>query len=631
MDDGQAILPRLLIIDDVFGRRLPDRRNTERADLCGALLLKDVTGDEVGKGEGQRIWKPLAEAVFFRGQQPTCSPRGVEVENDLEGCLRVVRSGWSYGLAGAPRWAMVLLDLCFYTGQVTAASDRAMSAMPAGRASDSDPNQYFGLRILSVMRAEFPDLPVVILSSKPREEVSRMIAARGALGFIAAGDADTASTLEDYLWRHGLIPDLESRIVGRSPEMLLALRAARRAATFHDNTLIQGESGTGKELLAAYLHRSSPQRSAQPFVVVNSGALSPELFASELFGHRRGAFTGAIADRVGQIVRANEGDLFLDEIATMTPDVQGGVLRVLQDRLVQPVGGNSTQEVNVRFLSATNEDIDGKALLGQFRKDLLERLRVGGVIRLPPLRARREDIPLLVEKFLREAIGASRHALIREVTPEAMEMLQAQEWPGNIRVLEGCVRKAVAAHPDVEYLYPHHFELPGTGSRSASVVVSHATQALPLPSGAGPGLPLEPPRPGVTPSRLDDVLQALDKFSFESLPRPDLVGSLSKMFASHARFLIKLMKAALDATSRPTPDCPTGKVLIHPAMKLLTNDPELTASAAADLIKRLLAAAPEATADLVDDPVVREACSKALQLRPRSPRKGASPRPGGAN
>ncbi len=612
--------PRVLIIDDVFGRTHASHRNEERANLCGQLLLEDVTGDEAAEGPGQRIKKPLAWAVFFRGQTPAASPVGSVVENDLAGCLRVVRRGWSERPAGTAPWAMALLDLCFYTGRVTEASNRNLEGMPEGREGDDEPRNYFGLDILQAIREEMPDLPVVILSSKPRGEVSRDISARGALGFIARGESGMRETLEDFIWRHGLVPDPDGVIAGHSIGLLKALRSARRVAAFPRNILLRGESGTGKELVAAYIHRCSEERRQGPLVVVDSGALNGELFASELFGHRKGAFTGASADRTGRIAQADGGDLFLDEIANMPPDVQVGLLRVLQDRRVVPIGADLGAEVDVRFLAATNEDIEGKALLGQFRTDLLDRLRLGGTIMLPPLRERREDIPILALRFLNDAVKENPGALVRELSHEAMELLAAHDWPGNVRTLESCVRGAVSSHPDVEYLYPHHFELPGSRGTAATATVVDPG-ALRAASATPPAPPAFVPEVATRPMTLAEAVAALEAFRVEALRGPDLAGALQVAQAAYARFVARLLTAALDATRRPTPEEPEGKALIHPAMKLLTGDARLTATKAADLIKRLLSIAPESIVDLLGEGVLREAERKARELRGgRTPR-----------
>jgi DNA-binding NtrC family response regulator len=457
----QTPLPRILIIDDLFGRTLPDRRNEERASLCGQYLFADVSGDESGKGEPQRVMQPVAEAVFYRGQRPLTSKIGDTVENDIEGVLQAVQRGWQQTLPEQPRWAMVLLDLCFYTGSVTPESHRRTPGMPEGRVGDDDPEQYFGLQILSALREKFPELPVIILSSKSRKEVSRDIAYLGALAFMARDDANSPELLKEYLFSHGLVQDASGLVVGRSTGLMGALRAARRAAATRRNLLIRGERGTGKELLARYVHRNTVGGSESPFVVVNSAVLTPELFASELFGIERGVATG-VEQRVGLIPAATGGDLFLDEIGDMPTQVQAGILRSLEDRHFTPVGARSQQSVNVRFLSATNSDLDNLVGSGAFRHDLLDRLLEGGSILLPPLRERKEDLPLLVENFLRNAEAAHPRAMRRTVDPEALDALMIYEWPGNIRELRNRIFNAVANYPDVEHLVPLHLQLPAS-------------------------------------------------------------------------------------------------------------------------------------------------------------------------
>jgi len=587
-------LPRILIIDDLFGRAHPDRRNEERANLCGHYLLEDVTGDELGKGTGQRIRSPVAQAVFCRGQIPACSRLGDTVENDLDGTLQVIRNGWANWEPGKPRWAMILLDLCFYTGSVTDESNKRTLGMPEGRGGDDDPQQYFGLRILQAIHDEFADLPVIILSSKSRNEVSREFSHSGALGFLPREDQQSPDLLKEYIWRHGLIEDEEGEVVGHSKALLLALRAARRAAAVRRNVLMRGERGTGKELLARYLHRQRTGQQA-PFVVVNSSVLTPELFASELFGIEHRVATG-VDRRDGLIRRADRGDLFFDEIGDMLPQVQAGVLRVLEERRLTPVGGRESQPVSVRFLSATNKDIELSTSTGNFRSDLLDRLREAGTILLPPLRERKEDIPLLVEKFVRDAERANPQALTRKVDPEALDKLQAHEWPGNVRELRDCGFNAVTNHPDVEYLMPVHIKLP-------------EPQRQPKP----PNPPPPPPRA----DNLDALLRTVTDFSFQALKPEHLAGKFSEVQSASARLIVGCLKAALEATRKPTPENPAGQILIHPAMKLITGNSGLTASQAADIIKRLPKLCPESQEFIMAEPVVKEAYETAVRLRPR--------------
>jgi len=204
--------------------------------------------------------------------------------------------------------------------------------------------------------------------------------------------------------------------------------------------LVTGESGTGKSLVARAVHARSPRRDG-PFVEVPCGALPEGLLESELFGHVRGAFTGAVADREGKFAAAGGGTIFLDEVATASPQFQVKLLRVLQERRFEPVGSTRTQEADVRVVLATNHDLPAEVAAGRFRQDLFYRINVIN-IELPPLRERIGDIPLLAEHFLREQLQRSRKK-IAGFTDEAMERLQRHSWPGNVRELENCVERAV--------------------------------------------------------------------------------------------------------------------------------------------------------------------------------------------
>ncbi|NVN97088.1 sigma-54-dependent Fis family transcriptional regulator, partial [Candidatus Nomurabacteria bacterium] len=408
-------LPRILVIDDLFGRTHSDRRNEERTSLCGLYLLQDITGDQDGKGSVQRLKRPVAQAYFYRGQHPTSSIPGDLVENDLNGTLKLIADGWNK----PPYWSMVLLDLCFYTGRVTEISNKKVEGMPEGRPSDDDPRQYFGLQILSAIKENFPNLPVVILSSKPEDEVSLDYTRLGALGFIPRADERGPDLLKDHIYRNALVPDSSGEIVGHSKALMYVLREIRRSAAQggRRNLLFRGETGTGKRLFASYSHMQRIAGTlAAPFSVVNCPQISQERFASEFFGHRKGAFTDAKEDKLGIIEIANGGDVFLDEIAELPPGVQAGILKVIEERVFTRLGETTTRTADVRFLSATNSTVIG------FREDLLMRLTEGGTITLPPLRERKDDIPLLVEKFVREAEHAAQ-ARERKIEPEAITKL----------------------------------------------------------------------------------------------------------------------------------------------------------------------------------------------------------------
>lgn len=230
------------------------------------------------------------------------------------------------------------------------------------------------------------------------------------------------------------------RILGQSPRMKEMLRMVRRVATSDATVLIQGESGTGKELIAAAIHYNSPRRGA-PFVAVNSANLQENLLESELFGHEKGAFTGAERQRIGRFEQANGGTLFLDEVGDMSPAVQGKLLRVLEQGSFERLGGSKTVRVNVRVLAATNQDLRRAMEERRFRQDLYYRLCVVP-IHVPPLRERAEDIPLLAEFFLRKYGGAATRGPVG-ILPSAMESLKAYSWPGNVRELENVMERAL--------------------------------------------------------------------------------------------------------------------------------------------------------------------------------------------
>ncbi len=230
-------------------------------------------------------------------------------------------------------------------------------------------------------------------------------------------------------------------IIGRSDEMTAVFRLIETVASTTSTILVTGESGTGKELVARAIHYNSPRRE-RPFVALNCGALPETLLESELFGHMRGSFTGAAANKKGLIELADRGTVFLDEIAEMTPVVQVKLLRVLQDRKFRRLGGLEEVEADIRVIAATNKDLAKEVAENRFREDLFYRINVIPV-HLPPLRERREDIPLLADHFLqrcREQMGKP----IGAVSGEAMAMLQAYRWPGNIRELENVIERAVA-------------------------------------------------------------------------------------------------------------------------------------------------------------------------------------------
>jgi len=228
-------------------------------------------------------------------------------------------------------------------------------------------------------------------------------------------------------------------IVGGGPQIRKVFDFIRKVAPADSTVLIQGESGTGKELVARAIHSNSP-RADRPFIAINSAAIAATLLESELFGHEKGAFTGAVAQKKGKVELAEGGSLFLDEISELAPELQAKLLRVLQEREFERVGGTRSIPLDIRLIAATNKSLAQAMDANQFRKDLFYRLNVVAVT-LPPLRDRREDIPELAEHFLRKARSKCQ-ALARSISPEAMACLTQYEWPGNIRELENAIERA---------------------------------------------------------------------------------------------------------------------------------------------------------------------------------------------
>lgn len=225
-----------------------------------------------------------------------------------------------------------------------------------------------------------------------------------------------------------------------SPQMQQVYQLVQRASAFDFPVLIVGETGTGKELAARTIHfRGKRQRA--PFVPVDCAALPPTLIESELFGHIRGAFTGADRSRIGLLEMAKEGTAFLDEIGELSLQSQAKLLRCIQERQVRPVGGNETSEIDVRFIAATNRNLEAEVAAGRFRRDLLFRINILQ-IELPPLRERKGDIPVLAESFLTK--HSDSNPSIRFISEDAMQLLMSYAWPGNVRELENAIERAMA-------------------------------------------------------------------------------------------------------------------------------------------------------------------------------------------
>jgi two-component system, NtrC family, response regulator GlrR len=308
-----------------------------------------------------------------------------------------------------------------------------------------------GLALFDEIRSRYPALPVILLTAHGTIPDAVEATARGVFSYLTkpfdgkalldkvnqalALPAHAPSTLtgDDEDWR--------AAIVSRSNRMADLLAEAKMVAASDARVLISGESGSGKELLAHAIHRASA-RAGKPFIAVNCGAIPEALLESELFGHMKGSFTGAVENHRGLFVTANGGSLFLDEIGDMPPALQVKLLRVLQERLVRPVGSNQSVPVDVRILSATHRDLDAAMAQGQFREDLYYRLNVVS-LRLPTLGERREDIPLLANHFLAR-LSEKHGKRLNGFAPDAMKALTMASWPGNVRQLHNVVEQVCA-------------------------------------------------------------------------------------------------------------------------------------------------------------------------------------------
>jgi len=311
-----------------------------------------------------------------------------------------------------------------------------------------------GLELLPQIARRIPGVAVILMSAFGSGDLAVEAMRRGAYDYLAKPfqPSEVLLTLRkarerEHLRRSNQLLERdvhraygERPLVAASPSMIEVLELLERAAAFKTTVLITGESGTGKEVLARAIHSQSPRRD-QAFVAVNCGAIPEALLESELFGHAKGAFTGADRSRRGLFATADHGSLFLDEIGELSRELQVKLLRVLQEEEVRPVGESKSHSIDVRVIAATARDLDADVRDGRFREDLLYRLNVVH-LHAPPLRDRREDIPLMVDHFMaqfRQTLGKP----VRMISDDALERLSAYAWPGNVRELENVIERAI--------------------------------------------------------------------------------------------------------------------------------------------------------------------------------------------
>lgn len=339
-----------------------------------------------------------------------------------------------------------------------------------------------GIEVLREVRRRRPAAEVIVISSHATVRSAVQAMRNGAYDYVTKPlDLDELKLLLERVAGHVKLA-AENRvlrqkvrskegfgdIVGRSPEMERLFRFICKAASSSHPVLIMGESGTGKELVARSIHFSGPYRE-KPFIPVDCGSLVPTLIESELFGHVKGAFTGAQKSKEGLLAIAQGGTIFLDEVGELTPDLQAKLLRAIQEKEIRPVGSTKTVPIDVRILAATNRNLEAAVAEGHFRKDLYFRLNVLA-LRIPPLRERKQDIPLLVGHFLERLSSNTRRS--RTLSDEALRLMLQYDWPGNVREMENCLERASAMSSGPVL---HSADLP-TSLQNAMQSASHSSR-----------------------------------------------------------------------------------------------------------------------------------------------------------
>jgi two-component system response regulator PilR (NtrC family) len=318
-----------------------------------------------------------------------------------------------------------------------------------------------GFEVLDILRENYSTIPVIVITAYASIDTAIEAMKKGAFHYIpkpfkneeilvqVKKALDQRALIEENVrLKEALVKKYSfSNIIGKSPDLQKVFEIIKMAAPSNSNILITGESGTGKELVARAIHLHS-KRKDKPFIPINCGTMDPLLLESHLFGHIKGAFTGAVSNKKGLLEVADGGSLFMDEIGSIPPETQAKILRVIQEKEFLPLGDVNFKKVDVRLISATNVDLNKLIEEGKFRQDLYYRLNVIH-IHLPPLKDRKEDIPLLVDHFLKK-YGKENEKEGLKISPGALKILMDYDWPGNIRELENAIERAVVLCPDIE-------------------------------------------------------------------------------------------------------------------------------------------------------------------------------------
>jgi two-component system response regulator AtoC len=401
-----------------------------------------------------------------------------------------------------------------------------------------------GRELLHQVRNRWPGMPIVVMTAYSTVKDAVQMIKEGAFDYVSKPFEidELSATIANALRLYEALRDnlrlrkeLEGRhrfdsLIGASPPFRRVIEAIGEVCESRANVLLTGESGTGKEVAARSIHFNSARREG-PFVAINCAAIPEGLLESELFGHVKGAFTGAVSARPGRFVQADGGTIFLDEIGDMPIAIQAKILRVLQDRTVEAVGGTHSKLVDVRIVAATNKDLRESVRNGSFRNDLYYRLNVFP-IELPPLRDRREDVPLLVRHFLLDLAKTSDRPM-PDFTPAALRLMEAYEWPGNIRELQNCVERAVIV------------------AKNGRVDVGDLSQDLHLPAAKGNAREADsiPPDLDAELERIERrfVLDALQKTNGVQVQAAELLGITERSLWHRVK------KLGINIVKRPTP------------------------------------------------------------------------------